>query len=217
MASLVDEAGRLSEPTLSALARAVASGDASLWPDLVAKVHPLAVALCKQRRIAGGREDLAGDCALRVLDILAASDHAALRRYCDAADRLAELSFEAWLSTIVSHAAVDVVRGLPGASRRRDGGGKRVVELATIEPFDEHANAATGIAVENAIELRRIISLIVSPEFPERQRRVLALWLDGHRASEIAELLDLEGSRSAEKLLRAARQRLRRLHLGEPT
>ena len=139
---------------------------------------------------------------------LRADDFAALRRYVATRHKYPDLGFTTWLATVVSRGFVDYVRARPEVQRKRRDGERKlfIVPMTPLMPemHDERPSVRT------TVEVRRIMSCLLDGEFPEKQRRALLLWLEGADAAEIARELDLSGAKAAHRLLRAARQRLRR-------
>ena len=80
-----------------------------------------------------------------------------------------------------------------------------------VVSIDEERTQRSTRDVRSRVELRRILAAALDENFPDDQRRALLLWLHGNTATEIAEELSLSGSKQANKLLHAARQRLRRV------
>jgi DNA-directed RNA polymerase specialized sigma24 family protein len=154
------------------------------------------------RRRPGGRRGPAP----RRLERLRADGHAALRRFVETRAKYPATSFERWLGVVVANAFVDQLRARPELQRRRRQGG-RALERVEVIPLVE---VAGGADVATEVEVRRIVACLAEGDFPAAQRRALLLWLLGHTASEIAADLQLGGAPEAERLLHAARQRLRR-------
>jgi DNA-directed RNA polymerase specialized sigma24 family protein len=184
-------------------------GDEQAWRELAARVHPAVLAVCRRRRLGAalsGADDLHRDVAAAVLERLRADGHAALRRFVDTRAKYPSTSFDRWLGVVVANAFVDQLRARPELQRRRREGGRELARIEVI-PLVEVAGGA-DVAAE--VEVRRIVACLAEGDFPAGQRRALLLWLLGHTASEIAADLHLDGAQEAERLLHAARQRLRR-------
>jgi hypothetical protein len=205
-------------PDLDALVDRVLAAAPGAWAQLAEAVHAAVLALCRRRRRGAGSPhaaDLHREVALRVLEKLHAADYAALRGWAAARDRYPGARFAAWLGVVASNARIDQERASPDAVRRRDGAGRRTEAIATEGLSDEHAAGALDPA--RTAELVRVVRAIAADDFPADQREALALWLRGHDAAAIAAELGLAGAAAAEKLLHAARERLRRaVHRGGP-
>ena len=205
-------------PTLDALVDRVLGGAQGAWAGLAEAIHAEVLGLCRRRRWGAGSPhaaDLHREVALSVLEKVHAGDYAALRGWAAARDRYPGARFAAWLGVVASNARVDLQRAQPDAVRRRDGAGRRTDAIATEELGDEHAAAALDPA--RAAELARVVRAIAADDFPADQRAALALWLRGHDSAAIAAELALASGAAADKLLHAARERLRRaVHRGGP-
>ena len=196
------------------LARTLA-GDDRAWTALAGRVHAVVLATCASLRVREGLtfladDELAREVAVRVLDRLRENDFAALRSFAAVSERYPtadEQHFERWLRVVVKRLRIDYLRSLPEYQRVRSGDGRelRVITLAELTD-DTGADQARA----DRAEVRRILEVLARPEFPADQRRALVLWLQGYDAGEVASQLQLADADSGRKLLRAARQRLRR-------
>lgn len=197
--------------SVDALIDGVIAGTDDAWPALVRRVHPMVVAACARRRAFGGVDaDEAGlDVAQRVVDKLHANDFARLRRYAETRRAYPDTSFRSWLGVVTGNAYVDYLRGLPDLQRKRVDQGLRLVPVPT-ESLDE-GGVGAAVDMARALDIKRIVDSVTAESFPRDQRRALALWLVGCDAGEIADELGLGERGGASRLLRAARQRLRRL------
>lgn len=192
------------------LVDAVLAGTAGAWAQLAEAVHAQVLEACRRRRWFAGSPhapDLHREVALRVLEKLHANDYAALRAWAAARDRYPGARFVAWLGAVASNAQIDQMRASPDFVRRRDGLARKTEAVATSE-LGDHAGTSPDPA--RAAELARLVRMIAADEFPADQRSALALWLRGHDASAIATELGLADAPTADKLLHAARERLRR-------
>lgn len=189
----------------------VLAGDDAAWAVLIERVHPLIIAICRRRRFVGGLgdpEDLQRDVALAAIEKLRASDFVALRAFVDTRRRRATSSFVRWLAVVVSNCYVDVLRKQPEYQRRREQSERRLMRLSR-ETLDETRHASAGNALQQ-VEIRRILDVLMSELFPTDQRVAIVMWLRGNSAAEIAAELRLGSAGKADKVLHAARQRLRR-------
>ena len=191
----------------------VVGGDEDAWRDLLASVFPTVLEICKRRRLGGelgSQEDVHRDVAMQTISKLQADQFAALRRYCAAQERYPDTTFVRWLAVIVSHTFIDYLRAQPDYQRRRQATARTLVRVATTAIDDERHADPRGRDIRTVVELRRIIGCLLDAEFPAEQRRAVLLWLDGNSAAEISEEMDLGGPKQANRLLHAARERLRR-------
>jgi DNA-directed RNA polymerase specialized sigma24 family protein len=189
----------------------VLGGEPGAWARLAESVHAQVLEVCSRRRWAAGSPhaaDVHREVALRVLEKLHAGDYGALRAWAAARDRYPEARFAAWLGAVASNALIDQQRASPDFARRRDGAGRRTEAVAHVE-LEERAADTRDPAT--AVDLARVVRLLADEDFPADQRSAIALWLRGHDATAIAAELGLAGgAAAADKLLHAARERLRR-------
>ena len=106
---------------------------------------------------------------------------------------------------LVHHAHIDHVRADPDVRRARVDG-KRRLARAELTTLDE-----TELAQAPRFEPDLLRIVRHAQNLPAVDRHVLALWLAGHSAEEIAVRLSLASSDDANRILHATRQRLRRL------
>ena len=197
--------------SLDALIERVLAGDEAAWSELVAAVHGNVLAICQRRRLGDRRwnwEDVYRDVALSAIGKLHERDFAALRRYVATRAKYPTTSFTTWLATVVHHAYVDYLRAQPEIQRQRHEDSRKLVELRRVELDDAHSAGPSDI--ETRVEVRRILACLLASDFPVTQRRAVLLWLEGASAGEIANELGLANAKDSHRLLRAARQRLRR-------
>ncbi|MCE9575172.1 MAG: sigma-70 family RNA polymerase sigma factor [Deltaproteobacteria bacterium] len=189
-------------PTPEALVDQVLGGAPGAWGALAELVHGHILDLCRRRRWVANAPtaaDLHREVALRVLEKLHAGDYAALRQWAAARDRYPDARFTAWLGAVASNALIDLTRRT------------RTTEELAEEP------AAIALAPGDAIDLARVVRALTHDQFPADQRTAIAMWLRGHDAAAIAAELGLGDSAAANRLLHAARERLRRAMRPEVT
>lgn len=206
----------MAQPTASIeseLVERVIDGSDTSWSEFLERAHPAVLDICRRRRLGSGlagRDDIYSEVALRTMERLRSNGFAALRRYIDTREKYPATSFVRWLSAVVANVFIDTLRSQPEYQRRRQAAARKLVKLQIV-PLDDGRTARTTRDVQSRVELRRILAAMLDEEFPAEQRRALLLWLHGNTAAEIAEELSLSGSKQANKLLHAARQRLRRV------
>lgn len=196
----------ISNDPLEAAVAGAAAGDRKSWDALMISLEPLVARLAARRK----RLDVDGvrEVYLRVIDKLRANSGRALSRYLETRDRYPELGFTSYLAAVVGSAIVDHLRARPEVLRERHANARRLVaiQMRSLEGVEP---AGCG-DVSAAVEIRRILARLTDARFPAHQRRALLLWLHGHDAGEIADELGLADAATATRLLRAARERLRR-------
>jgi RNA polymerase sigma factor (sigma-70 family) len=193
---------------LTDLLRAVSRGEDAAWRELVAIVHPRVVEQCRRRRLSRD-EDIAAEVAAHTLDRLRAQDFAALRRFLEIQRKYPATKFDAWLAVIVRNVCIDTLRSLPELQRRRVAGERHLFSVPLL-PFEDEANAAAECDLLAHRDVQRLVEFLLSDDFPNEQRRAIALWLEGMTNDEIASELGLAGPSASIRLLNAARQRMRR-------
>jgi RNA polymerase sigma factor (sigma-70 family) len=196
------------------LVDAVIAGDPDAWQRLVLQLHEAAegwVARRHRKRDVDFRRAV----ALRVVERVSGNEFRALRGFLETRERYPGLAFDAWIFSLIRNSAVDELRALPEFQRRQERGERKLVALPHVALDESHGWGDDARQVRRAIEVRRILRWIHDPNFPGDQRRAILLWLDGNGRQEIADNLSCSAEK-AERLLRAARQRLRRQFEGTP-
>src|SRR5262245_43736385 len=114
---------------------ALLAGDESVWPSFAETVHARVIAICRRRRLGAGhpaQEDLHHETALAALERMRANDFAVLRHWQATRAQYPEARFDAWLGAVVGNTFVDRLRASPEVSRRREGGGRRLVAVTAV-------------------------------------------------------------------------------------
>ncbi len=204
-------------------------GDGDAWTELAGRVHAIVLSTCASVRARDGLtflsdDELAREVAVRVLDRLREADHKALSSFVAVAERYASASpqadgqqhFARWLTVVVKRMRIDYLRSLPEYQRKRDREtGARVTNQINLAVLTDDVAAASPVQTNvDRAEVRRILDVLASPAFPSEQRNALVLWLKGYDNAEVAAQLGLADADEGRRLLRAARQRLRRNFAG---
>ncbi len=189
------------------IAAVLDADDATAWRELVAIVQG---ALAETPPSDRSQEIFA-----LVVARLKANEHAALAGFRRGRAEFPNTSphdaFRRWLRVLAHHAAVDAQRSDPHCARTRQPAGRTLVRLIEVSrEGDVDPMAPRALSPSARADVQRAIAEILSPDFPEIQRRALALWLRGYNAAEIAAELALADPGQATRLLHAARERLRR-------
>jgi RNA polymerase sigma factor (sigma-70 family) len=190
------------------LVESVLEGNCDAWQELLTLVHQAAIKVVEKRELRRD-EDFAHNVALRTIERLEKAEHRCLKQFTETQLRYPTLTFRAWLGTLIRNSVIDELRARPDYTRQRIDGKRTLAHRPHVQFGDEHATVDGSSSFQRRVEARRVVRWIQDPEFPEDQRRAILLWLDGHRNEEIAMMMGLETG-DASRLLRAARQRLRR-------
>jgi len=194
----------------TALVRAVLGGEHHAWQRLVQRVHPWLLRFCRRR---GAGEDLCRDVSVRTIERLQARESWVLRRYVERSRAYGapdDAGFLRWLAAVANNVYIDTVRSQPEMVRSQTPEGRQMTQVFvdSLEEVGEPSGAQPCMA--RAIDLSRIVAVLLEQDFPAKQRQALRLWLLGHDAAEVAQKLALSDADEARRLLHAARQRLRR-------
>jgi DNA-directed RNA polymerase specialized sigma24 family protein len=199
------------EDTILALVARACDGDEEAWQAAWQWMDPRLSALVAQPRFLARlsrQEDDRRGVVLAVMEKLRESDHRRLKLFRQARSADQGLSFMAWLSVVTKRVAIDYLRAHPEylGQRGAEAPGAWVsVQALPSEwrmPGKRPPVTAAGTAREMLAFARR--------ELPVPQQRALELWVEGEGPSEIARALGLAEPAAAERILRAALERLRR-------
>lgn len=190
---------------LASQLRTVADGDAALWPQIQAALHPELVRLARFAPIGRLRSDTdaAHEVAARVLERLHAHEFRAIQRLFST-ER--EPVVRAWIQVLVRTAAIDVMRAQPEYQRAET----KWISLATLASSPGSPAPASLVEKQREVEnfLARAIEQAGEPDIaavwnidPKHVKRlaskgarylpVLRLVLAGHSYPAVATLLDL--------------------------
>ena len=190
------------------------SGDEAGWQRLWAAIAPMLVKLIAQPRFLGrlgAREDDRQNIIVDVMARLRADDYARLLRYLEAKQKNPDLQFKSWLRVVAKRVGIDYLRRHPDYIDRRherDGSAPGAwVEAGTLPPPSRLRGDRPPITARGTA---RQLLAYAAGAIPETQRRALELWLRGEAFGEIAAAVDVRGADEAERLVRAAIERLRR-------
>jgi DNA-directed RNA polymerase specialized sigma24 family protein len=206
--------GTADDDDLEALVVSVARGDQEAWRRLWSSLEPTVMALLRNPSVLGQLADREDDCrtiVVVVMERLRANDFARLRGYLQTRAQRPGLRFAPWLKVVAKRTAIDCMRAHPDYLdlRRQAGAGPKGhwVVPGSLPPSSQTpgtrppmTNRATAAALMRHAEAT----------MPENQRGALELWLQSLGHDEIARALELGSPREAERLVRAALERLRR-------
>ena len=216
----LDLAGRVNvmedEGQLEALVSRAAAGDTAAWRALWEDVEPWLEKLVANPRFlgrVGQREDDRSNILIEVMARLHADGFHRLQLYVETRRTSPNLKFKTWLRVVAKRVGIDYLRGHQSyLDRRRDP--KRGtapgewVEPGTLPSQSKLPGERPPMTNRGtALELLRYASGAV----PEPGLSALELWVQGASYDDIARELDASiGADGAEKLVRAAIERLRR-------
>jgi DNA-directed RNA polymerase specialized sigma24 family protein len=208
---------------LERLVAASATGDQRAWGELWSAIQPALLRYIAQPRFLGrlGQgEDDRRNIVVQVMERLRKHDFHRLRLYLDARRGNPRLRFMGWLRVVAKRVGVDYLRAHPDYVRRHDAGASEPghwVEQKTLPPASRVGGERPPVTNRGtARELLRFAAGAI----PAEQVRALELWIASETFSDIATALGLRDAREAERLVRAAIERLRRHyrdHQGEPS
>jgi DNA-directed RNA polymerase specialized sigma24 family protein len=207
-------------PTIEALVDRVLADERGAWQDLWQEVEPRLLALVRRPRFLGKISESEDDCRNVVVDVLAAlraHDHARLRSYVAARAENPALPFFAWLTVVAKRLAIDYMRRMERYQdlRGRQGAGAKGAwtEVTTLLP-ESHVGSFRP-PVTNRATVAELLRY-ASRDLPAEQCAALSSWIQGGSFEDIARDAGLAGPRQAERVLRAALERLRRRFREEP-
>lgn len=206
----------MDEGQLEGLVASAAAGDTASWSALWEDVEPWLERVVANPRFlgrVGQRDDDRSNIILEVMVRLHADGFHRLKLYVETRRTNPRLRFRTWLRVVAKRVGIDYLRGHENyLDRRRDpnrsGAPGTWREPATLPSQSKLPGEDPGMTNRGtALELLRYATAAV----PEPQLSALELWTEGSSYESIARELELaDGSRGAEKLVRAAIERLRR-------
>jgi len=192
---------------------AAAAQDESAWQRLWAAIEPPLSRIVAQPRFLGRlgqREDDRRNIVVAVMARLRADGFSRLRMYLDARTANPRLRFISWLRVVAKRVGIDYLRAHPDYVRRHDKDASRPgmwVDAGTLPPASQLFGERPPVTTRGtARELLRYAAGAI----PDEQRRALELWAQSESFEDIARTLSLKNGQEAERMVRAAIERLRR-------
>jgi DNA-directed RNA polymerase specialized sigma24 family protein len=200
---------------LEGLVPAAASGDPDAWHALWRALEPRLAGLVRKPRVTGRLSASEDDCRNIVVEVMARlsdDDFRRLKMYLASRAANPQLSFVPWLLVVARRTAVDYMRGhgeyLDRRGRRNpDSAPGAWVKLGTL-PSDSRLEGARPPLTNQGAAMKML--RYAYKELPADQLEAFELWILNTGFREIAERLGLGGAKEAERLVRAALERLRR-------
>jgi hypothetical protein len=211
---LVDRMTLDKEDALEELVVAAAHGDATAWQRLGRAIEPQLTRIVSQPRFLGRLSHRDDDCRNLIVEVIArlrADDYRRLRLYLDTRRDHPQLVFLMWLRVVAKRAGIDYLCGHPDYIDRRhiDRGSAsgQWIDAGTLPSGSKLRGERAPVSNRGtAQQLLRY----TAREIPDVQRRALEMWVQSDGYDEIARKLEIPTAASAERMVRAAIERLRR-------
>jgi DNA-directed RNA polymerase specialized sigma24 family protein len=206
------------EPELEDLVALVLRGEVAAWTDLWRLLEPRLTALVRNPRLLGRlarRDDDVRNVVLEVMRKLHEDGHRRLTAFAEVRAKKPDLALMSWLAVLARRTAIDYLRGHGEYLDQRHLGG---VAGAWVEPVTLPTDGKLPRKRPPITDLgtaRQLLSY-AGAHLPPEQRAALEAWVQGHGFAEIQRDLGLAAPKDAERLVRAALERLRRKFVPEP-
>lgn len=188
-----------------------ATGDEDAWQAMWHTVEPmLARFIARPGFLArlGAQPDDRRNLIVLIMARLREDQFRRLGMYVASRQANPQLTFATWLRVVAKRVGIDYLRGHPDYVARRSGDGDVAGDWIAPEPMPPSSQLGTRppwTDLGTARELARH-----ADELPTQQQEALAQWLGGADHAAIARALELPDALAAERLVRAALERLRR-------
>jgi DNA-directed RNA polymerase specialized sigma24 family protein len=192
---------------------AAAGEDELAWKQLWTTVEPMLTRIIAQPRFLGRlgqREEDRRNIVIAVMARLRAERFHRLHLYLEAKRANPRLRFLSWLRVVAKRVGIDYLRGHQDYVRRHDEDASkpgRWVDAGTLPPASQLVGERPPVTNRGTA---RALLQFAEGEIPDAQRRALELWAQSESFAEIAGRLGLPGASDAERMVRAAIERLRR-------
>lgn len=205
--------GFVDDTEIEDLVTAAAGADELAWQKLWAAIEPPLLRIVAQPRFLGRlgqREDDRRNIVVAVMARLRANNFARLSLYLDARAANPRLHFLSWLRVVAKRVGIDYLRAHPDYIRRHDAGASRPgewVDAGTLPPASQLFGQRPPVTNQGTA---RELLHYAAGNIPDDQRRAIELWAQSESFDDIATALGLPSGREAERMVRAALERLRR-------
>jgi DNA-directed RNA polymerase specialized sigma24 family protein len=214
--SIRERVSMMDEAQLEVLVARAADGDTGSWRALWEDVEPWLEKVVANPRFlgrVGQRDDDRSNIIVEVMARLHSDGFHRLKLYVETRRTSPQLKFKTWLRVVAKRVGIDYLRGHENyVDRRRDpnrgSAPGQWVEPGTLpSPSQLPGERPPMTNRGTALELLRYAAGAV----PEPQLSALELWTEGASYEDISRELEIDGGAdAAEKLVRAAIERLRR-------
>ena len=209
----------VAEQEMEDLVVAAAAVDELAWQRLWSAIEPPLSRIIAQPRFLGRlgqRDDDRRNIVVAVMARLRAENYHRLRLYLEAKRANPRLRFISWLRVVAKRVGIDYLRAHPDYVRRDDSHASapgRWVDAGTLPPASQLFGERPPVTNRGtARELLEFAAGVI----PDVQRRALELWAQSESFGAIAKTLGFASAGEAEKIVRAAIERLRRRFREEP-
>jgi DNA-directed RNA polymerase specialized sigma24 family protein len=200
---------------LEALVASAATGDAGAWQALWQALEPRLGGLVRRPRVTGRLCRNEDDCRNIVVEVMARlcdDDFRRLKMYLATRADNPQLAFVPWVLVVAKRTAIDYMRGHGEyldrrGSRNPDSAPGAWVRLGTL-PSDSRLDGARPAVTNHGAAMKML--RYAYKELPKDQLEAFELWILHTGFDEISTQLGLGGAKQAERLVRAALERLRR-------
>ncbi|MBV8757196.1 MAG: sigma-70 family RNA polymerase sigma factor [Deltaproteobacteria bacterium] len=192
---------------------AAAAGDAGAWQKLWSAVEPSLSRTVAQPRFLGRlgqREEDRRNIVVAVMARLRADGFHRLQLYLEAKHQNPRLRFIGWLRVVAKRVGIDYLRGHQDYLRRHDKDPStpgQWVDAGTLPPDSQLVGERPPVTNRGTAHT---MLEFADGAMPPQQRRALELWTRSESFADISTSLGLAGADEAEKMVRAAVERLRR-------
>lgn len=209
----------VNEDEVENLVVAAAGGDQAAWQNLMVEIKPPLTRIVAQPRFLGRlgqREDDRDNIVIAVFERLRANDYNRLQLYLKARGDNPKLRFLSWLRVVAKRVGIDYLRAHPDYLRRHDANASKPgewVDAGTLPPASQLFGQRPPMT--NIGTAHELLQYARSGALPEDQQRAIELWSQSESFEDIAKTLGLKSSQAAERMVRAALERLRRKYRGD--
>jgi DNA-directed RNA polymerase specialized sigma24 family protein len=192
---------------------AAAAGDEPAWQLLWTAIEPQLSRIIAQPRFLGRlgqREEDRRNIVVAVMARLRAERFHRLGLYLEAKRGNPRLRFISWLRVVAKRVGIDYLRGHQDYVRRHDADAStpgRWVDAGTLPPASQLVGERPPVTNRGTA---RALLQFAEGAIPNDQRRALELWVRSESFADISATLGLGGASEAERMVRAAIERLRR-------
>ena len=209
----------MTDDEIEVLVVAAAAGDEASWQALWAGIEtPLSRIVAQPRFLGrlGQLEDDRRSIIVAVMARLRADGFQRLQLYLAARVQNPRLRFLSWLRVVAKRVGIDYLRAHPDYVRRHEadrstpGAWVGLDELPPASQIRGERPPVTALGTAN--ELLRYAAGTI----PDTQRRALELWAQSESFEDIARAVGYKDAAEAERMVRAALERLRRKFREQP-